>query len=273
MTDRRTDVISKLTAGIEELTRSERWTEWLTVQRRFHRYSFCNTLLITMQCPDARRVAGFKTWLSLGRSVRKGERAIWILAPSMRKIQDDETKEARSVLTGFYPVPVFDIAQTDGEELPEVTSLLSGDDNGLFDRLAVVAGQRSIRIEFADLGSRNGEYDGMTRVIQINADRTRAQQAKTLAHELAHSILHEGGYAKTPRDLAELEAESVAFVVCGTEGLDTSDYSFGYVTCWSGGGEKAITTIKEVGQRIHDAANAILADLGNTETDPADQAA
>jgi hypothetical protein len=271
--DRRAEVIAKLTAGIEALTSSERWTEWLSMQRRFHTYSFNNSLLIAMQCPAASRVAGFRTWLSLGRSVRKGEKGIWILAPSTRRVEDPETDETRSILTGFRPVPVFDISQTDGEELPEVASLLTGDDAGLFDRLALVAAKRSLPLEFADLGSTNGLYNRETRVIRINAHRTRAQQAKTLAHELAHSILHEGGYAATPRELAELEAESVAYIVCGTEGLDSGDYSFGYVAGWSGGGEQAITTIKDVGQRIHDAANAILSDLGNTEAGTATQAA
>ncbi len=271
--ERRAEVMAKLTAGIEALTSSRRWMELLSMQRRFHAYSFNNSLLIALQCPDARRVAGFKTWLSLSRSVRKGEKAIWILAPSTRKVEDPETDEAHSVLTGFRPVPVFDISQTDGEDLPEVASLLSGDDAGLFDRLAMVAARRSLPLEFADLGSTNGQYNCETRVIQINAHRTRAQQAKSLAHELAHSILHEGGYAATPRELAELEAESVAFVVCGIEGLDSGEYSFGYVASWSGGGDKAIAAIKEVGQRVHDAANAILSDLGDTDANRAAQAA
>lgn len=126
--DRRDDVLNRLTEGITNLTSSDAWQEWLTVQSRFHRYSFNNTLLIHLQRPEATRVAGFHAWRRLGRNVRKGEKAIWILAPVTRKPADEERSGASAaaergrVLVAFKPTAVFDIAQTDGEELPEVVT-------------------------------------------------------------------------------------------------------------------------------------------------------
>ena len=118
------------TEGIEALTTSAAWRSHLEVQGRFHRYSFSNALLIVRQDPDASRVAGFATWKALGRAVRKGERAIWILAPMTgRRTRSADGDEHRPIL-GFRPVAVFDVAQTDGEPLPEVCRTLEGDDPG-----------------------------------------------------------------------------------------------------------------------------------------------
>ena len=113
------ELIDQLTEGIANLTSSEQWQDYLNFQSRFHRYSFGNVLLIALQRPDATRVAGFNAWKKSNRFVRKGEKAIWILAPMVYKNPDAEEGEGDRVIRGFKFVPVFDVAQTDGEELPD----------------------------------------------------------------------------------------------------------------------------------------------------------
>jgi antirestriction protein ArdC len=277
-TNRKDEVMTGLLAGITNLTSSERWQEWLKVQSRFQHYSFNNSLLIGMQCPDATRVAGFHAWRRLGRNVRKGEKAIWILAPVTKKAEEAVTgngdgalDQKGRVLVAFKPAAVFDLSQTDGEELPEVCSHLSGDDRAIFEALAGECARRSIRLTFDELGERNGYFSpdvvdgGENGSIVLNSRRSPAQWAKTLAHELAHSVLHRGGYAETPRPLAELEAESIAYIVCANLGLESGEYSFGYVATWAGGGDEAIAGIKAAGARIQRTADDILARLDNIE--------
>lgn len=152
---------------------------------------------------------------------------------------------------------VFDIAQTDGEDLPEVCSRLNGDDpTGVFDSLTQVAVGIGYAVEDADFeGSKNGDCTFAEHRIRIAKDRSPVQRVKTLAHELAHALLHEG---YTDRPLAELEAESVAYVVCAELGINTEDYSLGYVAQWSGGGDEAITAIRAAGTRIQRTADRIL---------------
>ena len=253
----RDHLLDALTEGIEALTSSAAWRSHLEVQGRFHRYSFSNTLLIVRQDPGASRVAGFATWKSLGRAVRKGERAIWILAPMTgRRTRMADGEEHRPIL-GFRPVAVFDVAQTDGEPLPKVCRTLEGDDPAaLFGRLADRASRLGYAVDVTELpGTTNGDCSFARRRIRVERRNDPAQQVKTLAHELAHALLHEG---TDDRPLAELEAESTAFVVCHTLGLDTSGYTFGYVACWAGGGPEAVARIKSSGTRIQRAASVIL---------------
>jgi len=268
---RKDEVLTSLTDGIAALTTSERWQDWLQAQSRFHRYSFNNVILIHLQDPDATRVAGFHTWKSLGRSVRKGEHAIWILAPMTRKVTSDDTDQAEEtkpgarLLFGFKPVPVFDIRQTDGEPLPEVCSRLQGDEPGVYTQLIAVAHSIGYTVEEDYLtGGTNGDCSFTDRRIRVEARNDARQQVKTLAHELAHAMLHEEFES---RSLAELEAESVAFIVCSNLGIDSSDYSFGYVTSWAGGAHEAIAKIKASGSRIQQAADRILGSLDSTETE------
>ncbi len=263
---RTNDVLDRLTAGIERLASSSSWQDWLTMQSRFHHYSFGNTLLILLQTGgEATRVAGFHAWRKLGRHVRKGEKAIWILAPMTRKVRDDEhhdqdPTEGVRVLMGFKPVTVFDLAQTDGEPLPEIATRLQGDDPvGAYGGLERVAQSLGYSIEDADFdGGKNGDCNFAEKRIRVRAGNAPAQRVKTLAHELAHALLHEGF---TDRALAELEAESVAFIVCASQGIESGGYTFGYVVGWSGGGEEALAAIRTAGGRIQKTAESIIEKL------------
>jgi antirestriction protein ArdC len=279
-TDRREALTAQLAEGIDALTRSDEWRRYLEVQAKFHRYSFANTLLILRQCPGASQVASYRKWQELGRQVRNGEHGLWIWAPCTRKVTPaddgeaitaDGEAEARRVLSGFRPVPVFDVAQTDGDDLPEICHLLDGeDDSGVFDRLAAVAEGMDWTVrrmpEVDGHQGANGLCEHGLRVITVASARSPLQQVKTLAHELGHGLLHGPAvYYAGNRGLCELEAESVAFVVCASLGVDTSAYSFGYVAGWQqGDAARAREAIKASGNRIQRAAGQILTALEKT---------
>ncbi|HXQ18251.1 MAG TPA: ArdC-like ssDNA-binding domain-containing protein [Acidimicrobiales bacterium] len=253
------ELVNRLTEGIADLTSSDRWRRYLDFQSRFHRYSAGNVLLILSQRPDATRVAGFRAWQALDRSVRRGERALWILAPMVRRrcIGDPEG-EAR--IGGFKWVPVFDVSQTEGADLPSVCRPLSGDDDGpAFERLIEIATLIGFRVEDHRFdGPTNGDCCHRRRRIRVEVARSARQRVKTLAHELAHAILHE---RVGDRSVAELEAESTAYVVCQHLGIDTAEYTFGYVATWAGGGAAAIAAIKASCDRIQRAADTIVGSL------------
>lgn len=256
----RPELIARLQAGIARLTTSAEWQRYLDSQARFHHYSFGNVLLITSQFPDATRVAGFRTWAKMGRSVRKGERAIFILAPMVHRPVGRDPDDPRRVVRGFKWVGVFDVSQTEGEDLPSVVNQLVGDDpDGLFDRLVRVAESIGFSVVQASLpGSTNGDCSPHTKTIRVEIANTPAQRVKTLAHEIAHAMLH--AHCRD-RKLAELEAESVAWLVCQVVGLDTSGYSFAYVATWAGGGDQAVAGISSSCERIQKAADTILGEL------------
>jgi len=251
------ELIAQLTEGIRNLTTSQEWQHYLDFQSRFHSYSFGNALLIDAQCHEATRVAGFKAWIKLNRFVRKGEKAIWILAPMVYKNADSEQGEHAPIIRGFKFVPVFDIGQTDGEELPSICNRLGGNDqNGLYADLAAVAQSIDFTVQDHEFGgTTNGDCSHSEHRIRVEITNSPAQRVKTLAHEIAHALLHE---KCDNRLVAELEAESTAYVVCQFLGLDTSHYSFGYVASWAGGGEQAIAGIKRSCERIQKAAATIL---------------
>lgn len=253
----RPELLAQLTEGVAKLTTSDEWQRFLDFQSRFHSYSYGNVLLIAAQRPTASRVAGFHAWHKLGRHVLKGEKAIWILAPMVYKQDNAEAGDDDRVIRGFKYVPVFDLAQTDGEALPSVVNRLDGDaPTAWFLGLNGVAQSLGFSVEMADLpGSVNGDCSHTEHRIRIRIGNSPIQQVKTLAHEIAHAILHED-YSN--RALAELEAESTAFVVCRSLGLDSSDYSLGYVATWAGGGDAAIAAIKASCERIQKTAAQIL---------------
>jgi hypothetical protein len=254
----RSELLTKLTEGVANLADSDEWKRALEFQSRFHHYSPQNVSLVLYQDPDATMVAGYETWKKQGRFVKKGEAGISILAPNRFKTTDEETGEETFAIRGFHWASVFDVRQTDGEEIPNVVKKLSGEDsNNLYDQLQDYATSIGFSVSDHDFGGSgvNGDCNHTAREIRVETTNSGNQRVKTLAHELAHANLH-ADYQD--RGLAELEAESTAFVVCNAMGIDSGDYSFGYVTGWSGGGEEAIESIKSSRTRIQKTAEGIL---------------
>jgi len=219
------------------LTTSAGWQRWLTIASRFHRYSLNNQLLILAQRPDATRVAGYRAWQGLGRQVKRGERAISIFAPTTRRVPQEDSDEAKRVIVGFRVAGVFDIAQTEGEPLPELAlPEVRVPDDDLLDRLVDLAGTggHPVRlVDAADPGVR-GWFTPATGQICLVSTYSRASQTRTLLHELAHArdpLLAQGDRAR-----GELVAESSAYIIgTGRFGLDMEDASALYVAVWSGG--------------------------------------
>jgi hypothetical protein len=257
-------LLEELQAGIAELTTTERWQRYLDVQSRFYSYSPNNVMLIALQKPNATRVAGYKTWQSLDHQVRAKELALRILAPMTYRRDDAPEGEEANEVRGFKLVPVFDLSQTDGPDLPEPVSKLVGlAPEGVFERLTEFAHDIGFRVERPETleSGANGDTnhaEGLIRVVSANSE---AQQTKTLAHEIAHALLHDPELVSTKdlsRGLKELEAESTAYVICTALGMDTSDYSFGYVLGWTGGADDATQGIRASTGRIQRAATAVL---------------
>lgn len=273
------ELVQRLEQGVQEVMSSEGWRRYLQTQAKFHNYSSGNALLILVQNPEASQVAGFSTWKDLGRSVKKGEHGIQILAPIFPKrdaseAQKDEGKEqdgqgkdadahqSRGQPVRFRVAHVFDVNQTDGRELPEppVHKLEgdSGEARWLIDRLLAVAESEGVKVDMAakDCGRANGFYRPMSKEIHIAEGLSIDQQAKTLAHEMSHHMLEHGHGRGGDRHQEEAEAEGTAFVLCARYGLDTSQYTFGYVAGWSG--KEGIATVKAVGATIQRTANEII---------------
>lgn len=238
------DEISKeLEQGVKSLFTSERYRAYLDCMSRFRNYSFNNTVLIFCQMPTATLVAGYGAWRDkFKRQVKRGEKAIKILAPcphkKVREVEnEDGTTEEREIRwTSFRAVNVFDVSQTEGDALPTICERLSGSVDvcpDAFDRLRAIS---SVPVDFEDISSgANGYYSPSENRIVIQSGMSDIQSVKTLAHEMAHSILHcpDGDEKSADRRTREVQAESVAYIVCSALGLDTSEYSFGYVAGWS----------------------------------------
>lgn len=237
----------ELVQALESFTTSEDWGRWLTAMSQFHRYSAANCLMILAQRPDATQVAGFHAWKALGRSVRKGARGIAIWAPVTRKLEVEDEEESTTVVrrVGFKLAYVFDVADTDGEPLPEHPGrprLLSGQaPEGMVDVLVRQVDEAGYTLTFEPTVPGRPQANGVTsfldRTVTVATEgRSEASQAKTLAHELAHVLLHADSVRSgIEGQRAEVEAESVAFLVCSAFGLDSMDYTLGYVAGWSEG--------------------------------------
>lgn len=256
--DRARTLHNELERQVEALVTGEDWKAMLDVASRFHRYSAGNVMLICCQRPTATRVAGYQRWRELGRQVRKGERGIAILAPCVYRTDNGE-EESTSVLRGFRVAHVFDIAQTDGEPVADVSpTLLVGDAPfGLWDRLAAVVAAEGFELSRRQpVGGANGTTDYAAREVVVRSDVEPAQACKTLAHELAHVLMHDGTeYATGCRGRVEVEAESVAYIVGAASGLKTADYSLPYVARWSDGD---MARVRATADRVVGAARRII---------------
>ena len=261
------EITDRLEQGIKELFDSERYKEYLRVMSKFHNYSFNNTLLIAMQKPDASLVAGFSAWKNnFQRNVVKGEKGIKIIAPSPFKIKQEMDKidpatnkpvmgvdgkpvkeEKEITIPAFKVVSVFDVSQTEGKELPDIAvDTLTGDVERFKDVFAALEKTSPVPIGFEKIeGGAHGYYHLEEKRIAIDEGMSELQTLKTAIHEIAHAKLHdidlnapaEEQPDRPDRRTREVQAESVAYAVCQHYGLDTSDYSFGYVAGWSSGRE------------------------------------
>jgi N-terminal domain of anti-restriction factor ArdC len=254
--DRLLVIHEKLLAAVDQLCSSEAWRQMLGVAARFHSYSPNNVLLIAAQRPDATRIAGHRAWTQLGRQVRRGENGTAILAPVLRRTKPaepdrppadwDEPANPSRVLRGFRGTQVFDISQTDGPALPEVRpELLDGAAPlRLWADLLDQVEAAGYTVTSSDLAPANGRTDFTDRSVTLHHDLPGAQLVKTLAHELAHVRLHAPNVRPTglDRPRAEVEAESVAYVVTTAHGLAAGDYSVPYVTGWASGDRDLIAS-------------------------------
>jgi hypothetical protein len=212
-------------------------------------------------------VAGYRRWQTLGRQVRKGQQGIAILAPCVqrsRPVDDQEEVERPEVvriLRGFRVAHVWDVSQTDGDPLPDVTPvLLAGEAPvGLWDSLAAQVAEVGYKLLRGECGTANGRTDYLTRTVTVRDDVDDAQAAKTLVHELAHVWLHDPEDGIHHRGIAEVEAESVAYIVCHAAGLVSDDYSLPYVAGWAGGDPAMVRTTAE---RVLGAAGRALGAAG-----------
>jgi hypothetical protein len=233
--------LAELNAALEQGA-SETLTRYLDVLARFHRYSFGNVMLIASQKPEATRVAGFQTWKSLGRWVKKGEQGIAILAPMVGRKRRDNTDTPAADdsdgnvrhLFGFRVVRVFDISQTEGAELPEFAGIHGDPGKGL-KRLEAIVADYEIQLEydFPGCGALGVSRDG---TIVVRPDMPPAETFAILAHELAHELLHQQTRRRqeVSRTVRETEAEAVAYVVCQAMGLETSTRSSDYIQLYRG---------------------------------------
>ena len=290
------EITDRLEQGIAELFDSERYKEYLKVMSKFHNYSFRNTVLIAMQKPDASLLAGFSAWKNnFERNVMRGQKGIKIIAPSPYKIKQEMqkidphtqkpiigkdgkpvTEEKEVTIPAYKVVSVFDVSQTEGKELPDIAvDELTGDVDRYKDFFAALEKTSPVPIAFENIeGGSHGYYHLEDKRIAINEGMSELQTLKTAIHEIAHAKLHDIDL-NAPKDeqqphvdrrTREVEAESVAYTVCQHYGLDTSDYSFGYVAGWSSGRElselkSSLETIRSAAAEIINSIDENLAEL------------
>lgn len=239
---------------------------------RFHDYSFGNIMLIASQRPDATRVAGYRTWQKLGRQVRKGEKGILIIAPMVLKKGDAaETRGDRrdeEPMLRFRAAYVFDIAQTEGDPLPELEDV-QGDPRDYTPRLKAFIAEQGIVIRYGDVNELNGAH-GISRkgTILIREGLPPAEEFSTLTHELAHELLHtERGPNRPPKAVCETEAEATSFVVGEAVGLQNGNAARDYIHLYNGDADMLAASL----DRIQKTAAAIIRGISEQDAAPVEQ--
>ncbi len=274
-------MMGTLEQGVKDIFNSDRYKEYLNFCAKLPRYSVNNQILIMLQKPDATMCQSFTGWKEMNRFVKKGEKGIRIMAPApfKKEVEQDKfdedghpvfdangdpVKETKEItVNAFKPVSTFDISQTEGDPIPmfcadELTSSVEGYDQ-IFDALKSVI---PVPITFEEIGGEvKGYYHMEDNRIAIKEGMSQAQTVKTVIHEAAHAILHSKDVIKNTDDKKtknqkETEAESVAYIVCKHFGIDTSDYSFGYLASWSG--DKEVPELKNSLETIRRTASDMI---------------
>ncbi|MEH6908243.1 ArdC-like ssDNA-binding domain-containing protein [Neobacillus drentensis] len=254
------EIKNQLDQGIQEVMTSKKFQEWLKFLSSFHNYSFNNTILIYMQSPQATLVKGFNEWKKDGRFVKKGAKAIKILAPLIRKKKEDNSKnqEGKKEIYGFRYVNIFDVSSTEGKELPDADAVKKLKGGGEWEKSLLKEWIEKIEIpvRFEDTGEANGYFHLVNNYIAIHEERDTTQQLKTLIHEYAHYLLHAKGakFEKEGKRMKEAQAEAVAYVVMNRFGYDTGQYSFGYIAGWS----RDLNIMKQIGADIVKCSHQII---------------
>ena len=282
------EITAQLEAGVKDLFNSERYQDYLKAMSKFHDYSLNNTLLIVMQKPDASLVAGFNKWRDeFERHVKRGEKGIKILAPAPYKIKKElekldpdgkpiigedgkpVTEQKEITVPAFKVVSVFDVSQTDGKEIPDIAvDSLTGSVEQYEDFFKALEQTSPVPVGFERIESgTHGYYHNAEKRIALNEGESELQTIKTLIHEIAHAKLHDIDLNAPPEQqqerpssrTREVEAESIAYTVCQHFGLDTSDYSFGYVAGWSS--DKDIKELKASLETIRATASELITEI------------
>lgn len=256
-----------LQTGLEKYATSEKYRDLLHVMSLFHNYSANNCLLIALQCPHASYVAGYTSWRNnFHRQVRKGEKAIRIISPVKYKKKNEEDEEEERI--GFKSASVFDISST--YQIPDMEPVtigvedLQGHVENYKDFLHAFQSISPVPVDFRLFdGDARGYYSDAEKIIVIQDGMTERQSVKTLIHEIAHAMLHTKEQLqehKKDRKQKELEAESVACLVCMHYGFDSEDYSFPYIVGWGGTGfqeilKESMTVIQKTADQIISGVN------------------
>ena len=261
---------SQIEQGVKSVFESENYKNYLKTMSKFHRYSVNNSLLIMLQHPDATFVTGASKWNSMGRKIKRGSKAIKILIPHpyTREIEttneDGETTMVEQQFCYFTLGNVFDVSQTEGEELPGICKELDDNSPLILSLIDKVSSVSSCPISYWNLkeGSK-GFYSTKDNKIVIKKDMSTSQTLKTLVHEIAHSRLHSD--TDKSRQQCEIESESIAFVVCHHFNVDTSNYSFEYIANWSR--NKDAKELKGILTNIQKEAKKFIEDIENVGID------
>lgn len=263
--DRARELTAQATQELQaslERGHSDQLQAYLRAMAQFHDYSFGNVMLIVQQRPTATRVAGYKTWQKLGRQVRKGEKGIVIIAPMVFKRRPADTNTDDEHAIGFRATHVFDVAQTDGEPLPE-PGQVTGDPQQHTDRLTTLVRSAGVTLRYAtadELGGAEGVAQGGTMLLQ--RDLAPAHAFSVLVHEFAHELLHHSGETRRPsKTVRETEAEAVAYIVGHAIGLENGTAATDYIQLYEGD----VKTLTASLNRIQKAATRILTGLLNEE--------
>jgi antirestriction protein ArdC len=264
LTDKINESITALCAETDAAKQNETYRAWLNTLSRFYSYSFNNWLLIYTQRPDATRVAGFQTWKSLGRFVKKGEHGIRIFAPIIRKIEEEKNGATEQVSrpVGFRSIAVFALEQTDGEPLPEIDSNATEGGEELLPRLEATTASLGIQLVYKAIP---GAAEGLSKggLIEIEETLSTAARCGVIVHELAHELQHKQNRKETTLQQRELEAESVSYAVLAHYGIRTE--SRFYLASYEVTAEMLTASLQTISQTAKRIISAIDGDETRTE--------